>query len=528
MQARSIVEGTVNQFMEKNRFTIENSARLLGPVAYPWGTPLLLAPLYKLFGLNMLALKSLNVACFILFLASLSFFLRDRHSFLFLVLLVSFFAFNPTLLASLDSVLSDIPFLLFSTVSVFLIGRTAIEGRPLLGNAIDNFLLGVLLAAAFFTRTNGLLLVFTLLGTHVIKIMRELGGIHAEAGRRSAFVADFVSGAGRPDMKRLFIDLLPYITFIVLTLILSFAFPQGWSSHLPFFGSVSLGTIRYHVRFYGEIPSDFFFGIPHHHVLYVASFPFLLAGMVRSARRDYHMILYMVLTALLYMLWPFTQGLRFVFPLLPFYFHFMFIGIRWGFEAIGGSAGVRWRFEAIRSPGRTIGQVLAVCVLVSVTFFFMKDSVSQVIGNLRNHRSVASGPYAETSRDVFEFIMNNIGKDDVIVFFKPRLMRMITDRQSIMITGALELKRGDYLCIYLKENAFDQLPLADVDRLVREGQIVPIYANPDFRIFRIANSREGGASSGGSGTSWGGSGAAPLRQGAAYNVAVPMGRLRCS
>ena len=67
MQAQSVVEGNPNKFVEENGFTIVNSSQLLGPVAFPWGLPVLLAPLYRVFGPNMLALKSLNVVFFITF-----------------------------------------------------------------------------------------------------------------------------------------------------------------------------------------------------------------------------------------------------------------------------------------------------------------------------------------------------------------------------------------------------------------------------------------------------------------------------
>jgi hypothetical protein len=68
MQAKSITEGRHSEFIEANRFTIEQSSYPIGPVAYPWGFPVLLAPFYALFGLNMIALKSVSIICFLLFL----------------------------------------------------------------------------------------------------------------------------------------------------------------------------------------------------------------------------------------------------------------------------------------------------------------------------------------------------------------------------------------------------------------------------------------------------------------------------
>src|SRR5512133_780788 len=57
MQANSILTGTMHKFVEHNSFTICQSSNQIGPVAYPWGYPLILTPFYALKGINPLALK---------------------------------------------------------------------------------------------------------------------------------------------------------------------------------------------------------------------------------------------------------------------------------------------------------------------------------------------------------------------------------------------------------------------------------------------------------------------------------------
>ena len=60
MQAKSIAEGNPHKYIEENRLTVEQSS-IWWSTAYPWGMPVLLAPIYMLYGMNMLAFKSLNV-----------------------------------------------------------------------------------------------------------------------------------------------------------------------------------------------------------------------------------------------------------------------------------------------------------------------------------------------------------------------------------------------------------------------------------------------------------------------------------
>ena len=451
LQAESIAQGHPARFIEANRFTVERSTNFTFPLAAPWGTPLLLAPLFRRYGMDILALKSLNLACWVLFLAALVLLLRKRHSFPLLALLVSLFAFNPTLLASLEEILSDMPFLLVSTLSVLFMGRIAVEGRPLFGKAWDALLLGALFAAAFFIRTNGALLPATLFGIQVMKIP-----------------------ALRARPRDILTGILPFVVFAALALIWNAVFPQGGSSHMQVLETFSLATIRHNLRFYATIPADFFMGAPHHHAWYLASLPFFVVGMWVGARRDYHFLLYMFLTAVLYVFWPGTQGVRYLIPLLPFYIHFVFVG-------------GRTAYEALRTPWRLPARAVGLCALLLLALIFVKGSVSQAAVNLRNDRMAASGPYAPVAQEMFHYVAENTGKDAVVEFFKPRLMRMMTARASVRIDDPVELDRGDYLCYRVMEKPYGQLPLADVMRFVARGRLIQVFANAEFRVYRVVH-----------------------------------------
>ena len=68
MQAKSINQFSTNEFIKKNRITIEQSSTRIGPVAYPWGFPIMLAPIYATFGLHLFALKMVGVLSYLGFL----------------------------------------------------------------------------------------------------------------------------------------------------------------------------------------------------------------------------------------------------------------------------------------------------------------------------------------------------------------------------------------------------------------------------------------------------------------------------
>ena len=49
LQAKSVVEGSVDEFVETSIFTNTESTTYVGPTSYPWGYPLLLTPFMHCF-----------------------------------------------------------------------------------------------------------------------------------------------------------------------------------------------------------------------------------------------------------------------------------------------------------------------------------------------------------------------------------------------------------------------------------------------------------------------------------------------
>ena len=124
MQAKSILDGAMGEFVRRNAFTVSASSYPPGPAAYPWGFPLLLAPVYAMFGLNALAFKLVNTLFYALFLIVLFALARTRLTDAESLLLTAALAFNPALLLAQDQIISDIPFLFFCTLSIFFLHRT--------------------------------------------------------------------------------------------------------------------------------------------------------------------------------------------------------------------------------------------------------------------------------------------------------------------------------------------------------------------------------------------------------------------
>jgi hypothetical protein len=472
MQADSIVSGGPAKFMEANAFTIHQSTIDLGPVAYPWGTPVLLAPLVAAFGLNLFALKSVNIVCYLVFLIILAVGLRSKLSPLSLIALVAILGLDPAILNFFNSVVSDIPFLLFSTLTILLIDYVIVQRRRFSVEWLGYALLGVCLAVSFFVRTTGIILLLVAILSEAVSFLPSFRQDRpSDAGRDGKPQA--LPGSRKEIPWRMILTrALPYLVFLGLAGVWYLILPSGEGEYFLSLGAISVREIKANITYYLGISQNFFSAIPFFPLVFGATLPFFFIGLMKNIRRDYPMAIYGIVMMGVNVVWPATQGLRFLLPIFPFYLFFLLVGLEWFIRAMEG-------IERTAVLAAAAG-----CVLAAV-FFFSRQSEKLVLANIRNHREDSSGPFTPASREMFEYIRNNSEQDSVIVFFKPRAMRLLTGRPSLEWSDASELPPGQYLCLYRSEDEGHQLSPADVDALQAAGKIKLIFENSDFQLFQI-------------------------------------------
>jgi hypothetical protein len=500
MQAKSITELNPRGFIEANRFTVENSSYPYGaPIAYPWGFPVLLSPFYALFGLNMIGLKLLGVISFLLFIVLLWVGFRKYHSIFWLLCLTCLFSLNPNMLSFTDQILSDLPFLLLSTASVLLMGRLIINKRKLISPVWDYILLGAIISGAFFIRASGVLLLITLAITQFIVLALGLRQGDFPNGQSSISFRRLFSDKG-VFLKNLLINMIPYISLFCIVLLWETIMPKGFASYLPYLSStLSINDIKQNLNHYIDLPAEFLISVPYFYLFYFASIPIAIAGIIRRYRSDYHIVVYIILTFLLYILFSSPkspQGLRYLFPILPFYYSFVITGLEI-FQ--GGKTNIARNF---RKP---------VCLfpILFVLTYFSIYSVGNACLNISNHRETFAGPYTKESQNMFSFIRSNTEKESTIVFFKPRLMRMMTNRKSLMLRTKQDIILGDYLCLHfitLKRNkvslyemeellklkfilARDQISPEIMGELLKQKVASLIYENSEFKVYKLIHGK---------------------------------------
>ena len=300
-QARSISEG--HDFPGKFVGTYV-------PVIYSWGFPLLLSPIYSLFGLNIFAMKVYVSLFFLLSLPVIFLLFKRKLTSIQALLLVTIFAVNPHFFAFKDNVLSDIPFFFFSLLSIFLIQEIIINKKIWINSFVSYSLIGFFIFCSYLIRSQGILLIPTLLVCQYIN-------------NRIFFKQNLI-----PYIRSNKSEFIPYIVFITLVVVINNIFPRGGSGYYELLlrNLTSTSVIR-NVYYYTVLISDFFGNRSIAKVLFCFTIPFVTLGIIKNAKEDYLYLIYVFFTLLLFICWPYQQGLRFIFSILPFYMYFFFVGL---------------------------------------------------------------------------------------------------------------------------------------------------------------------------------------------------------
>jgi len=483
MQAQSLAEGSVDAYLEDSERMPRSSARQIGPVAYPWGFPLLLAPVYACFGLEMVALKTPVVASYLLLLVALWVGFARSHAPGWRLPLVALFALNPLLLRFTDHVLSDIPFLLLSTVSLLLMGSSVVDRRPMLSPVGDRVLIGAAVALACTFRTVGLLLLPALAAAQLAggwPSRRAAAPLDGTAGPRSPvpLLVGLRSGPGR----HVLVAAIPYATCLLILWVVESVLPSGGGSYSRFLEEPGLSWLVRNVKYYLVVPSSFFHGAGHPVLVYGATLPLAIAGLIRRRRTDAHVLVFGLLTLATVVAWPERQGLRFVVPLLPFYVSFTLSGLE---MAVRRSPAADARFR----------RVVAAAAVALVVLGFAATSATLAASSFATRRSSVTGPYQESAQQLFAFVRRRVPPDAVIAFFKPRVLRLYTGRTGFMTDRPELLAAADFLCFYLGEDAYDQITAEQLEAARSSGRLLPVYRNAAFEIYRVRERACGGASS---------------------------------
>lgn len=442
MQTKSIVNGNTDALMETGTFINTQSTMQVGPIAYPWGFPLILIPFYWSHGVDPIILKIPGMLFYASFLVILYCWMNTRLTRTESLIAVSLFAFNPMLIKFQDHILSDIPFLFFSTLTLLFVQQERSRKMQAIWIGLSAFLTA-------FLRMTGILLLGSFVLIEFLRLLEQ------RADREAAWriITDTIT-----------VCIAFALPFLTSTLLL----PSGGESYFAQFSTTSLQTIQNFSVAYFYLFGEFFGKSAGQTYLYYFVFFLFLLGAWKRKKEDRFLILFFILWMIVHITYPYIQGARYIFPLLPIFIYFAFQGA----NAIIGA------LQLSLKQGRYVSYVF--WLLIGAMLLY--GSITQAHANLGRERRIG-GPFDPFTKQVYDYVKQKTPSDSVIVFFKPRLMTLMTDHLSIMSMECDRLLTGDYVVISKKDGGNQQIPPDEISNC--NLPLNKVFQNLRFIIYKV-------------------------------------------
>ncbi|MDP3441307.1 MAG: hypothetical protein Q8T08_00465, partial [Ignavibacteria bacterium] len=367
-----------------------------------------------------------------------------------------FFAISPTFIQFHNQVITDLFFLLCSMISLLLIDFyiSRPENKILFG-----VLLGFSIFYASFTRMSGYFL-FAALGIAQIVPLKQK-----------------ITKKQKIEGKQILVLFVPYIIFALCYLtqgILLTNFHETVRSVIDLVSiEAILGNSKYYFWQLSSIFSDLFFT----KITYFVTLPLVVLGIIdnRNSLSSWSVIVYATLTLGLYICFPGTNGIRYLFPIIPIYIFYMVFGIT--------------RLLAALKTKHAV--IVSTCLTFILSLIFTQYVIADIKYAIRNiiaDRIELEGPYSPKSIEMFDFVRNNTNSDSVIVFFRPRAMRYIAGRNAIYSITSEGLSKGNYL-VWMKSEEYQvdalQINMTELENCIKSQKLDIKFENDEIAIYEI-------------------------------------------
>ncbi|MEO7841116.1 MAG: hypothetical protein ABIU06_17380, partial [Anaerolineales bacterium] len=239
------------------------------------------------------------------------------------------------------------------------------------------------------------------------------------------------------------------ITFVFLWLISYLIFPSGQSTYFEQLKGFTFTTFTGNISGYFTLFRFFFGTSPAWIYICYALTIFFLIGTWTRKNTDPSFLIFFVIYFALMLVWPEWQGPRFLFPLFPIFIYFTF-------------QGMRSVISKLPADYHRSGQWIFYGFWLSIIGIFLVNSSLAAYANLQNNRSI-NGPFDQYSMEVYNFIKKETPANSVIIFFKPRALRLMTNRDTFMSKECDRLSLGDTIVLSRKVGENQQIAPEEID-----------------------------------------------------------------
>lgn len=386
-QAKNINDG----ISQNETGYVFNKDAFIGPKAYPTGFPLLLAPVVYYYGVNYEAINVylsvfLLLSCFIGYVL-----LRTYFSAATAMIVTLIIAYNPVTLNFKTEILSDIPFLFFSLLTVLLVLKKESTGLSIL--------IGCLLGFCFHIRSITLVLLLSIVIYRIITLFKE----------------------NRLTLSSFKFTLFTLISFCIVFLLINNAwptessYPRLFETEEPFLKAInhlSYQNEEFH-RFFRNYESKDYFIILCMAASSLTCFTWLGFFHQLKHNRFGFFNIYIVLYVMALVVYAYSDtGIRFLFPVMFILFYYAIIGFKNALKEI-----IRNTFW--------LPYIIGFCVLFSYS-----ESWQHISGH---EKDILEGPESTEAAEMFAYIKKNIPENSIIAFDKPRALSLYTRRSGVCL-----------------------------------------------------------------------------------------------
>ena len=483
----AIAEGRYEEQTKLN--VILRSGRLVGEETqhvHVFGYPLLHALVYSFAGLDTVGFSNLylyklpSLIALSLMAGVYFLFLRKRLGRTLSVFMVLALCADMTLHYEIRNLCSDILFLALSMCSFYVmelyLEKPFGKGRLALG-----VFLGALLWYTYSVRLNGIVSAVCVLLAQLIWIVKGKKGLR-------------------------FTELIPLGTFLLLFALFNLIiFPQP--TYTSSAGDINLesflngceyylGMLHIWARHFAEIALGLpvklcatalysLFSSPHicafisraENFMYAQVFDFLavifllfsLVGIFAvGVKREAHLVFFLLVSFIGTAALSLGQELRYLYVLLPFILMYAAEGMKW-------VAAHTWK----KGCKNSVFSAKLKNVLLALLCVFSIIPIGKAgLANLKNNNQEDLTAYSAGAIEVYNYIDNELDKDDTIAFFKPRALYLNTGRVSLLPQkDGFEIEDADYYLYYVPS---EELLISEEQNALYE----PCFENYEFILYR--------------------------------------------
>ena len=465
--AKNLAEG--RDFLDTG-YLINPATHFPGPYAYPPVFPIITAPVYWLFGLDLVAFKITCVIFFGISLLLLSKLFRTSLTHNQLLLLILIIGLNPYFIYLRNSILNDFLFMVFCYASLTLMQRV-IEKKAHPQDEIhflskESIALGILMYLSYGTREIGIILPLTFIFYEVVSIRRI--SLHVIAPIVIFFL---LYSLQQTWLNR---DLTPLEIKTNLSYLLNRNVEENAIDHFHFISTDPVAIFE-RLKGYRWAAQEFLpdttnatFNFINSAIFNLASALMALGFIIRLSKKITVIEIFFCGYISVLLLFAAPATIRYLVPLLPFFIYYIFITYK--------------KIALKRAASKVAAIIFLSCISMTYISFYLSQDYSQLHNGVEHPKA----------KEAFDYIRENTNPDDMIMFEKPRILALYTNRKStpnlgdnyeeaIFLNGYFRAIKGDY---YIAMNLNDWIfPLENTK--APTSKFVQVFKNSHFIIYRF-------------------------------------------